>query len=418
MQFRKPSFKHLPGLISLLVASLLFPPAQPSRAQPNLVWPSISLTPLVSGLQSPVHLTHSGDGSGRLFVVEQAGRIKIVENAQVIATFLDISARVLSPSSGGGGEEGLLSLAFPPGFGQWKDYFYVYYTNRNGNNQVSRFRLGNGPNSADPNSEELILLLNHPTYSNHNGGQLAFGPDGYLYIGTGDGGGGGDPNNNAQNPASLLGKLLRIDVEMEASVPVFGHNQVYLPLVSGISGTAPKYLVPASNPFVNTPGYRPEIWALGLRNPWRFSFDRQSGEMYIGDVGQDLVEEVDWQPANQGGQNYGWDMYEGTNCYTAPCNPSGKTMPVTTYTHTGGNCSITGGVVYRGAAYAGLQGIYFFADYCSGNLWGLARENNTWVTQLLLTQGALRISSFGEDQAGEVYLLDRQGGVIYRLAQN
>lgn len=389
--------------------------------QPQIDWPQISLQFVVGGLESPVHITHAGDNSSRLFVVEQAGRIRILDNGVLGPTFLNISDQVLSPSSGGGGEEGLLSVAFPPGYGPNKPYFYVYYTNLDGDNQVSRFHLGANPNQADPGSEELILYLNHPRHRNHNGGQLLFGPDGTLYIGTGDGGGGGDPDENAQNPASLLGKLLRIAVEPGNSGPLPGDQLVFLPRVLNKSTGTPQlraYTIPPDNPFVNTPGFRGEIWALGLRNPWRFSFDRQTDDLYIGDVGQNAWEEIDFQPGDSaGGENYGWNILEGLVCYLVPnCDNSGMTSPVQVYSHGSGNCSVTGGFVYRGSSEPGLQGIYFYADYCSGKLWGLVNETGTWSSKEL-ADTTYNISSFGEDRAGEIYLVDHDGGDVYLLVE-
>ena len=336
-------------------------------------YPLISLTHTAGGFESPVHITHAGDNSGRLFVVEQRGRIRELNSG----VFLDISDRVRSPFSGGGNEEGLLSLAFPPGFGSGKDHFYVYFTRTDGNNQVSRFSLNGNPDSADPDSEEPIITFDHPTFSNHNGGQLFFGTDGFLYIGTGDGGGGGDPGGNGQDPNSLLGKLLRIDVE---------------------SGIDP-YQIPPGNPFVGQPGHRGEIWALGLRNPWRFSFDRLTGDLYLGDVGQSSWEEVDFQPGSSpGGENYGWNIKEGFECYNAAnCDDQGMTDPVHVYqTHVEGTCSISGGYVYRGGNYPGLSGLYIYGDYCNGKIWGLKSEAGGWMNQLLLDT-SLSISPFGED---------------------
>ena len=397
-------------------------------AGPSATWPNVQLVQVVTGLSKPVHVTHAGDNSGRLFVTEQGGTIKILQNNQITGTFLNITARVRSPDSipAGGSEQGLLSLAFPPGYGTSKDYFYVYYTNRDGNNQLSRFHLGANPNSADPNSEELILLFNHPTYENHNGGQLAFSSDGYLYIGTGDGGGGGDPNNNAQNTNSLLGKLLRIDVEMGPTQPVASAFATFIPLViQDLSSTPVKYRIPPGNPFIDTPNYRPEIWALGLRNPWRFSFDRLNHDLYIGDVGQDLYEEIDYQPGDSaGGENYGWDILEGDTCYGSPtCNTTGLTPPIHTYPNPNPGCSsVTGGFVYRGQSNPGMNGIYFFGDYCSGNIWGLQRENNAWVWQLLADAPDGQITSFGEDQSGEVYITYRGAamgsGAVYRIVES
>jgi glucose/arabinose dehydrogenase len=404
-------------------ALLLFIGTHLVSAGPSATWPGVQLTQVVTGLNKPDHITHAGDGSGRLFVTEQGGSIKIVHNNQVTGTFLNIRDRVRSPDStpAGGNEEGLLSLAFPPGYGTSKDYFYVYYTNRSGNNQLSRFHLGANPNSADPNSEEPILLFNHPTYENHNGGQLAFGSDGYLYIGTGDGGGGGDPNNNAQNPSSLLGKILRIDVEMGPVHPIQSTFSSYFPLVfQDVTITPVNYRIPPDNPFVGAPNYRPEIWALGTRNPWRFSFDRLNHDLYIGDVGQDSNEEIDYQPvASTGGENYGWDIMEGNTCYGSPtCNMTGLTPPVHTYTHANTNCSVTGGFVYRGPTQPGMTGIYFFGDYCSGSIWGLQRENNAWVWALLANAPSNQVTSFGEDESGELYITYRTAGAVYQVVES
>jgi glucose/arabinose dehydrogenase len=408
------------GLALTLGIGAVAGPWDRAAAQPDQDWPQIDVALAAGGLDDPVHITHAGDGSGRLFVVEQGGRIQIIENSAVVGTFLDITERVLSA-----GEQGLLSVAFPPGYGAEKDYFYVYYTNLEGNNRVSRFYLGANPDVADPDSEELILLFDHPGHANHNGGQLFFGPDSYLYIGTGDGGGGGDPEQNAQDTKSLLGKLLRIDVEFEGSGPIAGDYVRYFPMVlRKTNGTAPPpegrlYSIPDDNPFVGQSGYRNEIWAVGLRNPWRFSFDRMTGDLYIGDVGQGTREEVDFQPAESGGgENYGWPIMEGDICYqAADCDDTGLTLPVAAYaTHVGGTCAVTGGYVYRGQDFPALEGIYFFADYCNGVIWGLQQVDGGWEYQQLASS-QLVISSFGEDEAGELYLVDRGSGSIYRLVE-
>jgi glucose/arabinose dehydrogenase len=365
------------------------PTATVTPSPTTSAWPSLLLTPYLTGLSAPVHITHAGDGTGRLFVVEQAGRIRLVKNDVVQpAPFLDISARVSCC-----GERGLLSVAFPPDYAG-KGHFYVNYTDLSGNTVVARYRVTADPDVADPASEQVVLPVPQP-YSNHNGGQLAFGPqDGYLYIGMGDGGSGGDPQNRAQNPLELLGKLLRIDVE---------------------TGSPVTYTIPAGNPFAAQPGYRPEIWALGLRNPWRFAFDRTTGDLYIGDVGQNQYEEVDFQPASSGGgENYGWRIMEGFQCYgSSNCTQTGLTLPVTAYDH-GLGCSISGGMVYRGQTYAALQGIYLYADYCSGRIWGLRRVAGAWQSQLLL-DATFGISTFGEDEAGEIYAAAYWDGTIYRI---
>jgi glucose/arabinose dehydrogenase len=345
-------------------------------------FPAVSLTSVASGLDEPLLVTHAGDGSGRLFVVERGGVIRIVRNGAVEPTpFLDISALVRTSGS----EQGLLGLAFPPDYAK-KRHFYVNYTDRSGDTVVARYRLGADADVADPASAKVLLRQAQP-YANHNGGHLAFGPDGYLYIGLGDGGSGGDPQGNGQNPRTLLGKLLRIDVE---------------------SGADP-YAIPKDNPFGN------EIWALGLRNPWRFSFDRATGDLYIADVGQNAYEEVNFQPAGRGGQNYGWNVMEGMHCFRgAGCDRTGLTAPVVEYRNGAGNCSITGGYVYRGAQYPSLQGVYVYGDFCSGQLWGLRRSGSGWENARLLDSG-MKPSSFGEDESGNVYLVDYGKGEVHRL---
>jgi glucose/arabinose dehydrogenase len=374
--------------------------------QANAQWPNVMTTPVVQGLAAPVHINNAGDGSARLFIVEQAGRIRIFNNGTLQSTpFLDISQRVRFF-----GEQGLLSVAFPPNNNPNKGYFYVYYTDLNGNNQVSRFSITANPNVADPASEIPILNFSHPVFTNHNGGQLAFGPDGFLYMGTGDGGGGGDPNDNAQNPASFLGKLLRIDVETAGCVT----NPPSVPR---------NYCVPAANPFFVTPGFLPEIWALGVRNPWRFSFDRTTGNLYIADVGQDRREEVDFQAAGSaGGQNYGWSIFEGSLCFNLPSGcvpPSGYVGPVVEYDH-GINdvngCAIAGGHVYRGAdpGLALLLGGYLYGDLCSGKIWGFRQAS---AENMLLLDTGMAITTFGLDEQGNQYVADYGSGVISLFVQ-
>ncbi|MBK5275970.1 MAG: PQQ-dependent sugar dehydrogenase [Desulfuromonadales bacterium] len=345
---------------------------------------SISLTRVAGGFSQPVAITNAGDGSNRLFVVEQGGTVKIMRNGVVApAAFLNITSLV-TPT---GGEQGLLGLAFPPGFAA-RGTFYVNYTNRTavGNTVVARFGLGASADIANPNSRQELLTIVQP-FTNHNGGQLAFGPDSLLYIGTGDGGSGGDPLGNGQSLTTLLGKLLRIDV----------------------LGTAAPYAIPAGNPFAN------EILAYGLRNPWRFSFDRLTGDLYLADVGQNLVEEVNFQPAGSGvGANYGWNVMEGSSCFANPsCSSAGLTLPVAEYRHGSGDCSVTGGYVYRGSNPS-LRGVYLYGDFCSGRIWGLRRSGSTWENRLLNDTPFL-ISTFGEDEAGELYLADYGSGDIYRI---
>lgn len=355
----------------------------------------ITLIPFSSGYTKPVDIKNCGDD--RFFIVEQRGVIKIADTAgvQFAKPFLDITLRVQNSN-----EQGLLGLAFPPNF-LISGYFYVNYTAKNsGVTHISRFRVDSlTPDSADPASEEIILSIYQP-FPNHNGGHLAFGPDGYLYIGMGDGGSGGDPDNRSQNPDSLLGKMLRIDVD-----PVF-------------SG----YSIPPSNPFAkDTSLGRGEIWALGFRNPWRWSFDALTGDLWFGDVGQNVIEEIDRQPAgSRGGLNYGWKCWEGNNQFSNAlgCQPfSSYVSPVYQYNQlTGGYCSVTGGYVYRGARYQALYGKYFFADFCLSEIQFLESNNSGGYTHTNLgLLGASNISTFGVDRHGEMYCAGLNSGIIYRL---
>ncbi len=383
------------------------------RSSQAATWPAITWTNPITGLTQPVHLTHAGDGSGRLFVVEKPGRIRVIRDGDLLSTpFLSIVDRVADDA----GEQGLLSVAFPPGYIS-KGYFYVNYTDLDGDTVVARYHVTDDPDIADPDTEEVVFTQTQP-YANHNGGQLAFGPDGYLYIGMGDGGGAGDPEGAAQDPASLLGKILRIDVELDpvSSQPFTPTTAVYLPMIARSGGLA--YRIPPSNPYTQTAGYRDEIWALGLRNPWRFSFDRTTGDLYMGDVGQRDWEEIDHQRAqSNGGENYGWNIMEGTHCYPdPPCDQSGLVLPVTEYDHSDGNCSVTGGFVYRGSGNPNLQRIYVYGDFCSGRIWGFVREEGVWQTSLL-ADSDLRITSFGEDQAGNLYVIDFESGTIYEIIE-
>lgn len=354
-----------------------------------MVGQELQTVQVAAGIAAPTDIQNAGDGSGRLFLVQQAGVIRILRNGAVLTQpFLDIGARVSCC-----GERGLLGLAFPPGYGV-SGRFYVNYTNTAGNTVIAQYRVSANPDMADPASEIILLTIPQP-FANHNGGQLRFGPDGYLYIATGDGGSGGDPQNNGQRLDTLLGKILRVDVESQPG----------------------QLRIPPSNPFVNTPGARGEIWAYGLRNPWRFSFDRANGDMYIGDVGQNLYEEVDYQPAeSQGGENYGWRVMEGLHCFnTAACNMQGLTLPVLEYSQTDGACSVTGGFMYRGSASPGMRGTYVYGDYCNGRIWGLEPQGGQWVNRLMLASGFLA-PTFGEDEAGEIYVADAgNGGRIFRL---
>ena len=369
---------------------------------PHGPFPTIQIQPVASGFASPITVTNAGDGSGRLFIVEQFGRIGILINGTVLPTpFLDIHELVSCC-----GEQGLLGLAFHPNYAD-NGFFYVYYTDVAGNIAIARYTVSAGdPNVVNPNSRYPILSQLHQPYGNHNGGQIAFGPDGYLYAGLGDGGAGGDPQENAQNLGIWLGKILRVDI-----------NNDEFP-----GDPARNYAVPPNNPFVGNPDALGEIWAYGVRNPWRFSFDRETNDLLIGEVGQNDWEEIDFQPATSaGGENYGWDVLEAMHCYEdAPpgsCNQflnGGSTLPVLEYSHSLG-CSVTGGYRYRGQLYPQLNGIYFYADYCSGRIWGAMRqENGTWVSQQIL-QTSLNITTFGEDEAGELYLADQTSGTLYRI---
>jgi len=363
------------------------------------------LTALPGTLVSPVHVTNAHDGSGRLFVVEQPGRIRIYTQAGTLLTtpFLDISSLVEFD----GGERGLLSVAFHPDYAG-NGYFYVYYVNKlvsPGDITIARYSVSAAdPNVADPGSAEILLVIPHPTNTNHYGGQLAFGPvDGYLYAGTGDGGSGGDPPNNAQNLDKLLGKILRVDVDDAGAIPC------------GQANAAP-YGIPSSNPFVGS-GHCEEIWAYGVRNPWRYSFDRSTFDLLIGDVGQSLYEEVDFQPASStGGENYGWHIMEGFHCYnpSSGCDQTGLTLPILEETHSSGWCAIIGGYRYRGSAIPSLSGQYVYSDNCLGDLYAASEgDDGTWSRSLLLAT-SYSVSSFGEDEAGELYLADL-GGRVYRL---
>jgi glucose/arabinose dehydrogenase len=363
------------------------PTIPPSTDTPTPVIPSIFPNPdnyawaeVGGGLARPVDIQNARDGSGRLFIIEQPGRIRVLQNGQLLETaFLNITDRV----DDGANEQGLLGLAFHPNYGQ-NGFFYVNYTRDGGDTVIARFQVTGDPNIADPNSEKQLLNVDQP-FPNHNGGVLAFGPDGYLYLGLGDGGSGGDPLGNGQSLNTLLGKILRIDVD-----------------------NGDPYAIPGDNPFGN------EIWAYGLRNPWRMSFDSLNGDLWIGDVGQGIWEEIDYYPHDTpGGANYGWNIMEGSHSYSGEAQP-GLILPAAEYSHSEGGCSVTGGYVYRGAM-SEWQGIYLYGDYCTGFIWGLIPSGDGWQSQRLFASG-FSISSFGVDESNELFVADLGGG-IYKLIQ-
>jgi len=390
------------------------PVAQPGGTLPGEV--DIQLVKVAEGLVDPVNVTNAGDGSGRVFVVQRTGQIRIIDQDGTLLEdpFLDISLLVKLDHQ----EQGLLGQAFHPDYAQ-NGLFYIYYSDfrTNGDHMLVEYQVSaDNPNVADPDSARMLLTEEDP-FTNHNGGTLHFGPDGYLYLSIGDGGSAGDPYDNAQDLSTILGKIIRIDVNAEGDQP---------------------YAIPVDNPFANAgvipepvagqlaqtgdyrPDARPEIWAYGLRNPWQFSFDSQTGDMYIGDVGQNRWEEVNFQAADSaGGENYGWDVLESAHCYppsqtaapgtpvpadtTSECAAVGV-APVAEYNHDDGSCSITGLGVYRGTVSTSLDGVYFNADYCSGRFWGLARdEAGTWISEELLHTD-LRVTGAGQDEAGELYV--------------
>ena len=347
------------------------------------------LQPIASGFKSPVAVVQSPDGTDRLFVVELPGQIHIVKSGQVQTTpFLDLTAITSTRVFG----QGLFNLAFDPNY-VLTGFVYVLYVNLEGNPVLVRYTVSaSNPDQADPGSAKTLLIIPHP-HSFHYGGQLAFGPDGYLYYSTGDGGSALDKDGNAQNKNSLLGALLRLDVT---------HGD--------------PYTIPPDNPFIHDAAARPELWAKGLRNPWRFSFDSLTGDLYIADVGENVYEEIDFQPAgDKGGENYGWNRFEGTNAIFGG-NRTGLTFPIMEYTHVDHNCAIIGGYVYRGTALPDLVGKYIFADYCSGNVWMLTHANGQWTMTLIL-QADMNIDGFGQDANGELYVADLRTNAIYRLVK-
>ena len=391
-----PSRRPSSLVLTLAAAAATFALALPLAAG---LPPDVELEVVTSSLVSPVAVRHAGDGSGRLFIVEQRGVIRIYDRTDGLSTFLDIQTLV----DDGGNEQGLLGLAFHPDYAT-NGFFYVNYTRDPGaaldRTVIERYSVSADPDVADPDSG-LVILEIEQDFSNHNGGDIHFGPDAYLYIGMGDGGSGGDPNNRAQDLGQLLGKMLRIDVDGGA---LEGGGE--------LCGLVTNYAVPPDNPFVGSAGCD-EIWAYGLRNPWRFSFDRMTGDMLIGDVGQNAWEEIDFQPAaSTRGENYGWDCFEGAHVFPGGSTCDGPVVdPILEYSHSLG-CSVTGGYRYRGSI-SSFFGTYVFGDFCSGRVWFATEDGGNW-TAVEWSESIFSLTSFGEGEDGELYAVER-GGTLYRF---
>ncbi len=352
----------------------------------------VAFADVVGGLQAPLAIVNAGDGSGRIFVVQQGGQVRIVRDGALVSRpFLDIAGRISS-----GGERGLLGLAFHPRFPD-DPRIFVDYTDGNGDTRVSSFRVNpSAPDVVDPSTEQRLLFVKQP-YPNHNGGALAFGPDGDLYISLGDGGSGGDPQGNGQSTKTLLAKILRIDVDHPSADRPYG--------------------IPGDNPFADGSAGLPEIWLTGLRNPWRISFDRATGDLWIGDVGQGSWEEVDVQRANvPGGTNFGWNRMEGNHCYqpSSDCANASLTLPVTDYGHDQG-CTVIGGLVVRGTSQPALDGGYLFGDYCSGRVWAIDPATSDYRKPTLVAETTHNFAAFGEDEAGTPYAVDISAGTLLRV---
>lgn len=373
--------------IAATVIALMAAPALTSAA------PAMSVEQITGGFVNPTQVTNAGDGTDRLFVVEQRGTIRVVQDGTLRAGFfLDIRSKVST-----GGERGLLGLAFHPEF-KTNRLFFVYYTRTDGDIVMSKFTANASGTSASASSAKPLLLIEHSRYSNHNGGGMAFGPDDYLYVAVGDGGGSGDPSGNSRSiTRNLLGKILRIDVDGS------GH------------GRFGRYSIPRGNPYRGAIRGLDEIWARGLRNPWRISFDRSTGALWIADVGQSRREEINRQSLTaKPGRDYGWNIMEGSTCYRpSACPLAGDMLPVSEYTHSGGNCAITGGHVYRGTTQTALVGRYIFGDFCSGRIWSVPSSGIGHKPSLGIDT-SLNITSFGEDEGGEIYLVARNG-FLYRI---
>jgi len=390
--------------ILLLACTLLFVTGvaaqQPRDTDPDTT--QVMLTPVAEGFTRALYVTNAGDGSGRLFVLEQGGKVSIIaaDDTLLSTPFLDLTNQVSGDANGFlYSERGLLGLAFHPDYAE-NGKFYVNYTERDTHATViAEYRVSADANLAEPASGRELLRIEQP-FANHNGGHMAFGPDGYLYISSGDGGSAGDPLGHGQNPLTLLGSILRIDVNTAAA-----------PFA---------YAIPADNPFVGTTNGLPEVWAYGVRNVWRFSFDRLTGDLYMGDVGQNIYEEINFHPANTaGGQNYGWNVYEGFHLFSGAAALTDATAPILEYPHQEGDCSVTGGYVYRGEAIPTLQGAYLFGDFCSGRVrYAYLQTDGLWRMARLM-QTTYAISSFGEGEDGELYLVhygsSRVPGTVFRF---
>jgi glucose/arabinose dehydrogenase len=376
-------------LVSALVAQedepVLMREAAPDPA-------NVAVEEYVSGLSYPLYVTHAGDESGRLFVVGQAGQIYLIKDGELQEElFLDLSDTVTQSVLRGYSEQGLLGLAFHPNYEE-NGFFYVNYTDQSGDSAVARYSVSSdNPDVADKDSAVVLMTQDQP-FPNHNGGHMTFGPDGYLYISFGDGGAANDPLQTGQNPSDWLGSILRIDVDSEEP-----------------------YGIPEDNPVANNEDFAPEVWSYGLRNVWRFSFDRATGDMYLADVGQNMWEEVNLQPADStGGENYGWNAYEASQPFATSAEPEGMVYPFAEYPHQGGDCSVTGGYVYRGTEIPELEGVYLFSDYCTGRVWASYRDaNGDWQTNVFMELNR-QVSSFGEDEVGELYIVD-YGGSLWRI---
>ena len=387
-----PVRRVLPAALALLAIVGLVAGVSPAPAKAAI---ALRFTTIATGISRPVALANAGDGSGRLFVVEQAGRVRVITAAgNLRATpFIDIRGRVACC-----GERGLLGIAFHPRY-ETNGRFYLSYTDADGALVVGEYRRTSSDRNRASTTERRIIRIPHPGHENHNGGQIAFGPDGYLYIGTGDGGGGGDPGENAQDRKELLGKILRI--------------------APNVTSATPAYRIPSTNPYKGHATYRQEIWSYGLRNPWRFSFDRSTGSLWIADVGQNKYEEVNRAlKSNRAGKgkNFGWDRYEGRVCYEGPCDTAGLTFPLAVYAHGANGCSVTGGYVYRGSRYPALVGRYLFGDYCSGRIWSVRAGGDARQSPVLLRDTGMTISAFGEAENGTLYVLDYGNGRVRRIS--